>query len=69
MEIEKTIKKIILCDRKTQMDSVSATRKGKDLIPMLIFFTHILTMVMVSPEGFVILGSSSAKEISSVLNS
>jgi len=41
------------------MDSLSATLKGKDRIPMLIFFPHILTMVMVSPEGLVRFGSSS----------
>jgi hypothetical protein len=45
---------------KAYMDSISSTKKGKDRIPMLIFFTQILTMVMVSPEGLVRLGSSSA---------
>lgn len=59
-EVGKTERKFVDDHRKIYMDSVSATLKGKDRIPMLIFFTHILTMVMVFPDGLVRVGSSSA---------
>ena len=59
-EIGKTERKFIDDHRKIYMDSMSSTLNGKDRMPMLIFFTHILTMVMVFPEGLVRDGSSSA---------